>query len=346
MELSKKSVTVAMSGGVDSSVAAKLLIDKGFEVHCVYFIMSDAHLTGADTAKKASEQLGLPFLSMDLRNDFKSVIDYFCKEYCDGRTPNPCVVCNPTVKFKALCDAADSFGSYYIATGHYARVEKREEGYVLRKSACIERDQSYMLYSLDDNQLARLILPLGELTKDHVREIANGVGLISANAPDSQEICFIPNGDYPKYINALGYHGKNGCFISPEGKVIGQHLGVENYTVGQRRGLRISLGKPVFVKEIAASGDILLGYSCDEFSRGVIADNARFCRCFSSVKDMHFTVKLRSAAKPSACSIGGISDDTFTLVFDEPQRAPAPGQAAVLYDGEYLVGGGIIASCF
>lgn len=346
MGLNENGVTVAMSGGVDSSVAAKLLRDKGYDVSCVYFIMSDAHIAGEANARTVSEQLGLPFLSMDLREDFNSVIDYFCREYCEGRTPNPCVVCNPTVKFKALCEAANSFNSKYIATGHYARVEKRGDIYALRKAACLERDQSYMLYSLTDEQLSRLILPLGELTKVSVRETAEKTGLISANAPDSQEICFIPDGDYPAYINSRGYFGKKGSFIAPEGGEISKHLGVEHYTVGQRKGLRISLGKPVFIRQIRSDGDILLGYSGEEYSSGVVVNNCRLHGNYPLVKGTCFTVKLRSAARPAACIIGEVLPNGFTLIFSEPQRAPAPGQAAVIYDGEYLVGGGIISECF
>ncbi len=346
MVLNENGVTVAMSGGVDSSVAAKLLLDKGFDVSCVYFIMSDAHFEGEASARTVTEQLGLPFISMDLREIFNSVIDYFCREYCIGRTPNPCVLCNPTVKFKALCDAADRFKSKYIATGHYARVEKGEEAYVIRKAACIERDQSYMLYSLLNEQLSRLILPLGELTKTKVREIAESSKLISAKVPDSQEICFIPDNDYPAYINKRGFFGKQGSFISPEGKAISQHLGVEHYTVGQRKGLRLSLGKPVFIKEIRKDGNIILGYSGEEYSNGVILSKCRLYSGFGAVKDARFTVKLRSAAKPAACQVSDVCADGLKLTFNEPLRAPAPGQAAVLYDGEYIIGGGTIDECF
>ncbi len=335
-----------MSGGVDSCVAAKLLKDEGHDVRCVFFVMSDAHVPQIAAARAASGALSLPFEALDLRGEFGGVIDYFCREYCAGRTPNPCVVCNPTVKFKALCDAADAAGSDLIATGHYARVEKKDGVYVLRRAECVERDQSYMLYSLSQAQLARLVLPLGGRTKAAVRDIADAAALPCAAAPDSQEICFIPDGDYPAYIAARGYAGKKGNFIAPDGRALGPHKGVEHYTVGQRRGLHVSLGAPVFVKEITAGGDILLGFSGDEYSAGVRVARAAVNPAFSLGDGGAFSVKLRSMAQPAGCRVEGFDGESFRLVFDEPQRAPAPGQAAVLYHGEYLVGGGVIEACF
>ena len=334
-----------MSGGVDSTVAAKLLKDKGYDVSCVYFIMSDEHLKGVELASSVSSSLLLSFSVKDMRKEFNNIIEYFCKEYCDGRTPNPCVLCNPTVKFKALCDAADENGCRYIATGHYARVEQTDNTFVLRKSESLERDQSYMLYSLNQSQLSRLILPLGALQKSVVRKIALGDNLASANAPDSQEICFIPSGNYSEYINSRGVFGKKGNFISPEGKTVCPHLGVEHYTVGQRRGLGVTFGKPVFIKQILPSGDITLGYSGEEFNKSIIAINAKINPLFTLKSGDNYSVKLRSAAKPAECTIGDVSCDSFSLIFDEPQRAPALGQSAVIYDGEYLVGGGIIDRC-
>lgn len=334
-----------MSGGVDSCVAAKLLKDEGHDVRCVFFVMSDAHLPQIAAARSAADSLCLPLAVLDLRGEFSAVTDYFCREYCAGRTPNPCVVCNPTVKFKALCEEADRNGSERIATGHYARVETRGGCYILRKAACLERDQSYMLYSLPQSQLSRLVLPLGERTKTSVRESARQSGLAAADAPDSQEICFIPDGDYPAYIAAHGCRGKKGRFISPDGEALGPHEGVEHYTIGQRRGLHISLGRPVFVKSILPDGDIRLGWSGDEYSAGVEIADIRMNPAYVLRQGGVYAVKLRSAARPADCRIGAVGGEGCALLFDAPQRAPAPGQSAVLYDGELLAGGGVIARC-
>ncbi|MEA4911654.1 MAG: tRNA-specific 2-thiouridylase, partial [Oscillospiraceae bacterium] len=254
-------------------------------------------------------------------------------------------VCNPTVKFKALCDEADRNGSEYVATGHYARVLERDGVFILRKAACLARDQSYMLYSLSQAQLARLVLPLGERAKADVRALAKADALPSASAPDSQEICFIPDGDYPAYIAAKGLRGKSGRFIAPDGSVLGAHDGVEHYTVGQRRGLRVSLGRPVFVRRILGNGDIELAFADGEFDAGVEIAQLKLNPAYTLKSGDAYSVKLRSAARPAGCRIGAADGQGCTLVFDTPQRAPAPGQSAVLYDGELLVGGGVIGRC-
>ena len=338
---------VAMSGGVDSAVCASLLRDNGYDVSCAVFVFSDAGEGCVPAARAACASLGLPLAVLERKALFEAeVAAPFCRTYCAGRTPNPCVVCNPLVKFRTLCEAADAAGCDWIATGHYARVERRDGAAVLRKAVSLERDQSYMLYSLAQAQLARLVLPLGELSKAQVRERARGLSLAAADAPDSQEICFIPDGDYPGYIHARGLRGAAGRFLGPGGEVLGSHKGVEHYTIGQRRGLGVACGKPVFVKEILENGDIRLGLSGEEYSRGLLVESPVVNPLWAGRFGGDFEVKVRSAARPAPCSVEQTPDGDLRVRFESPQRAPAPGQAAVFYAGEYIAAGGVIRQCF
>jgi len=266
------------------------------------------------------------------------VIAPFCESYCKGETPNPCVICNPGVKFAALLAAADNLGIQFIATGHYARVEEAENGiYRVCLPESAARDQSYMLCRLGQDVLSRLILPLGEFEKDDIREMAREMQLDCADSPDSMEICFIPNGDYAGYIEAAGYKGLEGHFLAPDGTDLGPHKGVLHYTVGQRKGLGLALGQPVFVRQIKENGDVQLAVSGDEYFTGF------------AVRDMatadgaplpagEYLVKVRSAAKAVPCHYDGCGNVTFP----EPVRAPAAGQSLVLYDGDLVLAGGII----
>lgn len=341
-----KNILVGLSGGVDSAACACLLTDAGHTVRCAYFVLSDVHLPGQAAAADVAAALGLPLDIIDLRDTFYArIIRPFCADYCAGITPNPCVLCNPTVKFAALCDAADRCGCDAIATGHYARIEQRGSVAVLRKAANSQRDQSYMLYRLEQPQLKRLMLPLGGLDKEQIRRLAHARGLAAADAPDSQEICFVPDDDYAGFIHAAGHRGKQGRFIAPDGADLGAHKGVEYYTIGQRRGLGLSYGQPLFVREILPNGDIRLGLSGQEFAAGVDIFNCNVNPLYSLDPGAVYQVKLRSATRPANCTVTGVTSDGVTLTFDEPQRAPAPGQSAVLYDGEYVAGGGIITRC-
>lgn len=334
-----------MSGGVDSTACCRLLLDEGYDVRGLYCIMSDAHLSGMDAAKQAAAELDVPLEIADLRDAFeKCVVSPFMESYCGGRTPNPCVVCNPLVKFKALMDTADRLKIKYIATGHYARVLEKDGFFLLQKASETARDQSYMLYRLSQLVLSRLLLPLGDHAKSEIRAIAEKNGYQSSSAPDSQEICFIPDGDYPAYLHERGFFGKSGNFISPEGETIGAHKGVEHYTVGQRKGLNLSLGQPVFVKNILESGDIQLAYSGGEYANEVTVRDIMINPHFKIDRSAGLTVKLRSMAKAVSCKAVFADNKTLRLEFDERQRAPAPGQSAVLYQGDFVVGGGVIAS--
>lgn len=331
-------VLVALSGGVDSSVCVQILQQQGFAVQAAVIRFSPAHEGAVEAARKTAAQLGVPLHVIDAQEEFdRLVVGPFCESYCRGETPNPCIRCNPALKFRLLAEEADRLGIELIATGHYARVVQDEDGlYRVHRPECEARDQSYMLYRLGQDVLRRLVLPLGEFDKEDIREMARESGLACADAPDSMEICFIPDGDYTAFIRARGLTDLSGRFIGPEGQDLGPHKGVSHYTVGQRRGLGIALGEPVFVQRILENGDVQLGRAGQEFARRVRI------RDWAGPADMppagSYLARVRSAAKPAACRFDGAG----WLDFDEPVRAPAPGQSAVLYAGGAVLGGGVI----
>lgn len=332
-------VLVGISGGVDSSVAVRILQQQGFAVTGAVVRFSPSHADAVEAAKHAAQQLGVECITLDAEALFEQeVIRPFCDAYCSGRTPNPCVLCNPLVKFTALLAAADKLGIQYIATGHYARAELDSDGVCrVHQAQSLARDQSYMLGRLPQDILSRLLLPLGEFEKDDIREMAREFGLDCADAPDSMEICFIPDGDYAAYIEARGLHGKAGHFISPDGADLGPHKGVMHYTIGQRKGLGIALGEPVFVKEILPGGDIILARAGDEFTSKITVTDI-VTPGSSPLPAGTYQIKIRSAAPLAEASFDG--EDT--LVFAEPVRAAAPGQAAVFYRSGTVLGSGFI----
>lgn len=336
-------ILVAMSGGVDSSVCASLLLREGLDVRGTVLDLSDRHTDSVELAKRACEELSIPLSVVDMRREFERlVIEPFCETYASGATPNPCVMCNPTVKFTAIVKEAERQGIDRIATGHYARVERSEKGFLLKTARCLPRDQSYMLYRLTQKQLSMLTLPLGELTKQEVREYAERMGLSSSGAPDSQEICFLKEGEsYIDFLNARGVIPKKGNIISPEGVIVAAHSGVAAFTIGQRKGLGVSLGRPAFVKAINPCGDVLLGYAGDEYESGARLHEIVLNPEYEGLSAGSFSVKIRSAAKPQGASVEFFGD-CAELVFDAPARAVAKGQSAVLYDGDTMVGGGVI----
>lgn len=336
-------VLVGLSGGVDSSVTIRILQEQGFAVQGAVIRFSPAHDAAVAAAEESAKALGIPLHVLDAQTAFEEqVVVPFCESYCGGRTPNPCILCNPKVKFKLLVDKADELGCGFIATGHYARVVLCEDG-VSRvctpESAA--RDQSYMLYRLPQSILSRLILPLGEFQKDDVREIAHDLGLACADAPDSMEICFIPDGDYAGYIRARGLTPKFGRFLGPDGEDLGAHEGVDHYTVGQRKGLGIAAGRPLFIREILPSGDIQLAESGGEYYNGITLTELA-TPDGKPLPAGDYLVKIRSAAKPVPC----VYDGNNTVTFPEPVRAPAPGQSAVFYRGGFVFGGGFIDGIF
>ena len=341
--LDYKKVLVGVSGGVDSSVCIDLLRKQGLEVEGVVIRFSPESDEAVKDAQKVCDKLGIKLHIADAQEDFrKYVVTPFCENYVSGRTPNPCIVCNPHVKFATLIKTADQLGIGYIATGHYAQVEKVGEFYRVKKAVSAAKDQSYMLYRLPQNILCRLLLPIGSYEKPDIRDMAGRLDLFTADKPDSQEICFIPDGNYGDFIKNLGYKTKYGWLMSPEGKRIRRHEGVHNFTVGQRKGLGVALGKPAFVKEITDKGDVLLGYAGEEFFTGVELSGPVYTEEKPLTAGDVFTVKIRSAAKGDRAKVTYSDSEKTVLEFVQPVRAAARGQSVVIYDGEYVVGGGFI----
>lgn len=341
--MGKKKVLLALSGGVDSSVCLHLLKEAGYEVGAVVLKMSSEHQQTVEDAQKAADEVGIPLIVKNMEESFeKEVVSYFASEYKKGRTPNPCIVCNPLVKFKGILDVADEFNYDFIATGHYAKLVTKDLVTYLCKGECEQRDQSYMLYRLKQDVLSRLILPLSDLSKSEVRDIASKIGLSSAQKPDSQEICFIPDNDYAGYIERNFGNSAEGDFISPEGEVCGRHKGIIHYTVGQRKRLGIALGRPVFVKMIDPLANRI--YLADEKgayeSEILVSDVSMTFK--DSIKDKALlTVKIRSRANAVPCQVF-FNGDKLSVKFKTPQKAPAKGQSAVFYDADVLLGGGFI----
>lgn len=357
--MTNNKVVVGMSGGVDSSVAAYLLKEQGYDVIGVTMqIWQDEErdaveenagccgLSAVDDARRVSKALDIPYYVMNFKKEFEeNVIDYFVKEYTLGRTPNPCIACNRYVKWESLLQRSLNIGADYIATGHYARVIKFDNGrYGLQKSATISKDQTYALYNLTQDQLKRTLMPVGEYTKEEIREIAEKISLRVANKPDSQEICFVEDNQYANFIEEYsGEKIQEGNFIDLDGNILGRHKGIINYTIGQRKGLGLSLGKPVFVVEIRPeTNEVVIGDNTDVFAKGLIANDLNFMPFEKLEGEMELEAKIRYNQKPAKCKIKMIDEDTLECIFQEEQRAITPGQALVLYDDDIVVGGGTI----
>lgn len=354
-----KKVVVGMSGGVDSSVAAYLLKKQGYDVVGVTMqIWQDEELqvqeenggccglSAVDDARRVAAQIGIPYYVMNFKKEFqKHVIDYFVGEYLHGRTPNPCIACNRYVKWEALLSRSLEIGADYIATGHYARIDKLENGrYAIRHSATKEKDQTYALYNLTQDQLRRTLMPVGEYTKDEVRNIAAEIPLQTANKPDSQDICFVPDGDYASFIKKeCDAQIPCGNFVTLDGKVLGKHKGIIHYTVGQRKGLGLSLGHPAFVLEIRPeTNEVVIGTNEDSMTYEVRAEKLNFMSVEDIEGEVRAFAKIRYNHKGAWCTVKRTGEDEILAVFDEAQRAVTPGQALVLYDGDYVMGGGTI----
>lgn len=342
-------VLVGMSGGVDSSVCAALLRQKGFCVGGVTLnLVKGFDESNVKDAKAVCDKLGIEHIEVNLQSDFKQfVIDNFTNEYINGRTPNPCIVCNKYIKFGKMLDIAKQNGYQKIATGHYAQVKKAEDGrYLLCKAADTSKDQTYVLYCLNQEQLSCVEFPLGELSKSQVRELAESKKLVNAKKKDSQDICFVPDGDYARYIEeTTGYISSTGDYINLSGQKIGEHKGVIHYTIGQRKGLGIALGKPVFViNKNAQTNSVVLGDEEFLFYKKVLVGNTNFIPFDKLNGEMAVTAKLRYSQKEQKAIIKPLDNGNVLVEFEIPQRAPSAGQAAVFYNGDIVVGGGTIIS--
>lgn len=346
MTSKRNGVLVALSGGVDSAVCVRLLQEQGFEVQAAVIEFSPAHKGAVEAAAQAAGQLGIPLHILRCHALFEqAVITPFAEDYLHGRTPNPCILCNPLVKFQLLASEADRLGLRYMATGHYARIERCGERFAIRRAVSLSRDQSYMLYRLTQRQLGKLLLPLAEMEKDAVRAKAASLSLSCAGAPDSQEICFIEDGDYPRYLEEHYGAGPSGFFVAPTGERCGRHRGIVHYTVGQRKGLGVALGRPVCIRRIdPESGDIFLGEYGDLLFSGVTLQDCVWQPFETLNAPIRCEAKIRSQAKLAACQATPLPDGRVRVDFLEPQRAPAPGQSCVLYEGDRVLGGGFILS--
>lgn len=358
--MSGKKVVVGMSGGVDSSVAAYLLKNQGYDVIGVTMqIWQDEDeftqeenggccgLSAVEDARRVAERLGIPYYVMNFKREFKeNVMDYFTAEYLKGRTPNPCIACNRYVKWEALLKRSLEIGADYIATGHYARIEQLSNGrFAIKNSVTAAKDQTYALYNLTQDQLAHTLMPVGAYEKDEIRRIAEDVGLMVAHKKDSQEICFIPDDDYAGFIDreCKGKVPPAGNFISADGEILGKHKGITHYTVGQRKGLGIALGHPVFVTEIRPdTNEVVLGENEDVFTNELYADHLNFMSIPDIPEEKMLMAKIRYSHAGSMCRVIRTGADEVRCEFLEPVRAVTPGQAVVFYDGDYVAGGGII----
>lgn len=357
--MKNKTVVVGMSGGVDSSVAACLLKKQGYDVIGVTMQIWQEKdvcaveneggccgLSAVDDARRVANQLDIPYYVMNFREEFqKHVIDYFVREYRTGRTPNPCIACNRYVKWESLLKKSLAIGADYIATGHYAKITRLENGrYTLMRSDSIRKDQTYALYNLTQEQLSRTLFPVGEYEKEKIREMAEEAGLKVAHKPDSQEICFVPDNDYARFIEEeTGEKEKTGNFVSLDGKILGQHKGIGHYTIGQRKGLGIAFGEPVFVVEIRPeTNEVVLGKNTDVFT-GRLTANAINCMAVEHFeKGQEVIAKIRYNHEGARAIISDVGRDSIDLTFPEPVRAVTPGQAVVLYDDIQVLGGGTI----
>ncbi len=339
-------VLLGMSGGVDSSVCAVLLKQNGFLVGGVTLNLNDSFdLSNIDDAKAVCNKLGIEHITAELKAEFrKYVIDNFIDEYIAGNTPNPCIVCNKYIKFGKMLELAKQNGYQKIATGHYARIIERDGRYLLCKAKDVSKDQTYVLYCLTQEQLRCAEFPLGELSKAQVREIAEKENFVSARKKDSQDICFVPDGDYASFIEKTAdFVSSTGDYIDRKGNKLGEHKGVIHYTIGQRKGLGIALGKPAFViSKDAQTNQVVLGDQEFLFYKKVLVKDVNFIPFDKLESEMEVTAKLRYSQKEQKAVIKPMEDGNVLIEFSEPQRAPSSGQAAVFYDGDIVVGGGTI----
>ncbi|MEG6585606.1 tRNA 2-thiouridine(34) synthase MnmA [Dendrosporobacter sp. 1207_IL3150] len=356
----KPRVVVAMSGGVDSSLTAALLVREGYDVIGVTMQIWDntaendnpedrgcCSLSAVDDARRVAEKIGIPYYVLNFRQMFnETVVDYFIAEYSKGQTPNPCIACNRYVKFEGLLQKSLGLGAQYVATGHYARIEySNEHGrYLLRKGLDTSKDQSYALYHLNQTTLKHFMMPLGVYTKVQTRAMAAELGLAVANKPDSQEICFVPDDDYKSFLETRAPKAlKPGNIVDVSGKILGRHKGLPLYTVGQRKGLGIAAGQPMYVVALnPETNTLIVGANNEVFGTELIADDLNFITIDQLTEPLTVAAKIRYSAKESEAVITPLKNGQVHVQFSEPQRAITPGQSVVFYHDDIVVGGGII----
>ncbi|CCJ34640.1 tRNA 2-thiouridine(34) synthase MnmA [Caloramator australicus] len=354
----KETVVVGMSGGVDSSVAAYLLKEQGYNVIGITMTLVPkdvfyeekvggcCSISAVNDARRVADQLGIYYYVMNFREVFeRKVINYFIDEYLAGRTPNPCIACNKYIKFDEFLRKANALGAKYVATGHYASIKYDDERkrYLLIRSRDVKKDQTYMLYNLTQHQLAHTLMPLGGYTKEQVRKIAEDIGLLVFNKPDSEEICFVPDNDYAGFIERrVPDKVEKGYFVDVNGNILGEHKGIVHYTIGQRKGLGLSLGRPVFVVDIIPEKNlVVIGDEREVFKDKLYAEDLNFIPFDKLDGPMRVSAKIRYTAKEAKAIITPYKDGVM-VEFDEPQRAITKGQSVVFYDGDIVVGGGVI----
>lgn len=345
-----KKVMLGISGGVDSALSAHKLKEKGYDitaVNCLFYKNVGDDGSAVRDARAVADKLGIDFRVTDLTEPFrKKVIDNFIDTYVKGGTPNPCIICNKNLKFGTMLDEALKEGFDFIATGHYARIERDDVTgrYLLKKGLDPQKDQSYVLYCLTQHQLAHTLFPLGEMTKEEVRREALRLELINAGKKDSQDICFIPDGDYAAFIEKyLSKTFPEGDFVTVDGKVLGTHKGIIRYTVGQRKGLGLALPAPMYVKEKDTENNrVILSDNDSLFTTTLEADNINLITCDRLDSPIRVKARVRYKHQEQWATVTQTAEDRLLVVFDEPQRAIAKGQSVVLYDGDTVVGGGSI----
>ena len=337
-------VLVAMSGGVDSSATALMIKEKGYETAGALMHLLGERNPEVESAIAVAEKIGIPFYEFDFSDEFSCcVIDKFVKSYEDGATPNPCIECNRHLKFGKFVEKAREMGFDSIATGHYARIEKSGNGYFIKKAKDKSKDQSYVLYSVRRELLPHILMPLGEFSKDEIREYAASNGFVNANKKDSQDICFVPEGDYAKVITEKSKKKyPEGNFVTFDGRILGRHKGIIGYTIGQRKGLGLALPEPMYVCEKRIeTNEVVLGVHEDLLKKEMDVSGINWLVSDKVPEKIRAKVKIRYKQEEQSAEIN-FTENGAKVYFDEPQRAISKGQAAVFYDGDIVLGGGTI----
>lgn len=354
---SVKKAIAAMSGGVDSAVTAYLLRQHGYDVTGVTLRLIDPNdktvcgrcstLHDAEDAKSVCDRIGIEHVVINFTDTFReNVMERFCNSYLSGYTPNPCVDCNKYIKFDKMLECLDELNCDVFATGHYAQIETDANGrYLLKKAADSAKDQSYFLYSLSQKQLSKVLFPLGKLTKDEVREIAAEQSFVNSRKKDSQDICFIPDGNFSGFIQRYKQlQPTPGSFIDTDGNILGAHNGAYMFTIGQRKGLGIALGKPAYVLSTdTEKNTVTLGSNDELFKNKLYAEKINLIAVDRINSPMRVTAKIRYSHREAAATVEQTGENSFVVEFDEPQRAVTPGQSVVLYDGDIIIGGGVVS---